>query len=133
MVGCIGWGGGLTMQGMSMGDALGRYLDLTADQMKLTAGNMANIDTPGYKTQGFDFEQEFAAAIDPTHSGGTAVNGAREKVGDVDGLVARPDGNTVSIDRESLLLAKSQLQFRTGVALLRGEYSRMMSAIHVDK
>lgn len=126
------------MQGITTADALGRYLDLAADQMKLTAGNMANIDTPGYKTQGFDFEAEFAAAVkgDPSHAGGTGMNGAqggmREKVGDVDGLVARPDGNTVSIDRESLQLAKSQLEFRTGVALLRSEYSRMMSAIHAD-
>ena len=107
----------------AMGDALGKYLDLTSSQMKLTVGNMANIDTPGYKTQGFDFEQAF----------GSALNGAGDPAaGDVDGLVARPDGNTVSLDRESLNLAKSQLQFRTGVALLRGEFSRVMSAIHAD-
>jgi flagellar hook-associated protein 1 FlgK len=35
-------------------DALQRYLDLTSEQMKLTAGNMANIDTPGYRLVGFD-------------------------------------------------------------------------------
>jgi flagellar basal-body rod protein FlgB len=104
-------------------DALSRYLDLTADQMKLTAGNMANIDTPGYRTQGFDFEQAFGAAV---HGNQTPV------AGDVDGLVARPDGNTVLLDRESLQLAKSQLQFRTGVALLKSEFSRTMSAIHAD-
>jgi len=106
-----------------MGDALGKYLNLAADQMKLTAGNMANIDTPGYKTQGFDFEAEFGAAL----KGSTGP-----KVGEVDGLVARPDGNTVSLDREAMQLAKSQLQFRTGVALLKTEFSRVMSAIHAD-
>jgi flagellar basal-body rod protein FlgB len=104
-------------------DALSRYLDLSADQMKLTAGNMANIDTPGYRTQGFDFEEAFGAALHGSQ--GPAV-------GDVDGLVARPDGNTVSLDRESMQLAKSQLQFRTGVALLKSEFSRTMSAIHAD-
>jgi flagellar hook-associated protein 1 FlgK len=35
-------------------DALQKYLDLASDQMKLTAENMANIDTPGYKYIGFD-------------------------------------------------------------------------------
>ena len=109
----------------AMGDALSRYLDLTADQMKLTAGNMANIDTPGYKTQGFNFEQEFSAAI---HSSGSPA----PRVEDVDGLVARPDGNTVSLDRESMQLAKSQLQFRTGVELLKHEFSRTLSAIHAE-
>jgi len=118
-----------------MSDALGKYLDLTADRMKLTAGNMANVDTPGYKTQGFDFDEAFANALaEPTHRDGAAMNGAQfePRVGEVDGLVARPDGNTVSLDREAMQLAKSQLQFRTGVALLKGEFSRVMSAIHAD-
>ena len=104
-----------------MTEVLGRYLDLTADQMKVTASNMANIDTPGYKTQGFDFEQAMGSAM----QGGPVV-------GEVSGLVARPDGNTVSLDRESLDLAKSQLQFRTGVALMKSEFSRVMSAIHAE-
>lgn len=105
----------------STAEALGRYLNLATEQMKLTAGNMANIDTPGYKTQGFDFDEAFKSA-----------GGGNPRVGDVDGLVARPDGNTVSMDRETMQLAKSQLQFRTGVELLKHEYSRMMSAIHAE-
>jgi flagellar hook-associated protein 1 FlgK len=36
------------------GDALQKYLDLASDQMKLTAENMANVDTPGYNLIGFD-------------------------------------------------------------------------------
>jgi flagellar basal-body rod protein FlgB len=109
-----------------LSEALSRYLDLSADQMKVTASNMANIDTPGYKTQGFDFEQEFSSAV---HA--TAANSGPQ-IAEVDGLVARPDGNTVSLDRESLQLAKSQLQFRTGVELLKHEFSRVMSAIHAE-
>jgi flagellar hook-associated protein 1 FlgK len=35
-------------------DALQRYLDLASQQMKLTAENMANVDTPGYNLVGFD-------------------------------------------------------------------------------
>ena len=111
-----------------MVDALSRYLDLTADSMKLTAENMANIDTPGYRTQGFDFENEFAAALQM--SGAKAFAGP--KVGEVDGLVARPDGNTVSMDRESLEMAKAQLKFRMGTQLLKHEFSMVMSAIHAE-
>jgi flagellar basal-body rod protein FlgB len=51
----------------------------------------------------------------------------------VDGLIARPDGNNVSMDREGLNLAEAQLRFKTGVALLREEYLRVMDAIHSDK
>ena len=111
----------------AMSDALGKYLDLASDQMKLTAGNMANVDTPGYRTQGFDFAQEFSRALSGNMSGATTP-----QVADVDGLTARPDGNNVSLDREGIQLAKTQLEFRTGIALLKSEYSQVMSAIHAD-
>lgn len=111
-----------------LSDALARYLDLASEQMKLTAGNMANVDTPGYKTQGFDFEQEFARQL--TGSVGSPANTPR--VQEVDQLVSRPDGNNVSMDREGMQLAKSQLEFRLGVELLKHEFSRVMGAIHAE-
>ena len=114
-----------------MDDALWRYLDLTSQQMQVTASNMANVDTPGYKTQGFDFEQEFARQLNDT-AGATGLEGAQISAEDVDGLVARPDGNNVSMDREGLQLAKSQLQFKLGVQLLKHEFAGVMSAIHMD-
>jgi flagellar basal-body rod protein FlgB len=46
--------------------------------------------------------------------------------------VARPDGNNVSMDREGIQLAKSQMQFRMGVQLLKNEFSTVMSAIHAE-
>ena len=49
---------------MPTADALARYLSLSSQQMKLTATNMANVDTPGYKTVGIDFEGEFSRALD---------------------------------------------------------------------
>ncbi len=116
--------------GSRLSEALGKFLDLTSDQMKLTASNVANVDTPGYKTQGMDFGSAFAQAM--KNLDGTGPGVVKENVGYVDGLVARPDGNNVSIDRESMQLAKEQLQFRTGVELLKSEYSQMMSAIHAD-
>ena len=50
----------------------------------------------------------------------------------VDGLISRPDGNNVSMDREGLNLAEAQLRFNTGVALLHQEYQRILDAIHSD-
>ncbi len=112
----------------SLSDALTRYLDLTTEQMKVTAENMANVDTPGYKTKGFDFEQEFARQLDLSN----APTQAAAQTSDVDGLVSRPDGNNVSMDREGVQLAKAQLQFKLGVQLLKNEYSSVMSAIHAE-
>jgi flagellar basal-body rod protein FlgB len=115
----------------AMSDALGQYLDLTSKQMQLTASNMANVDTPGFKTQGFDFEQEFARQLNNSE-GADGLDGAQVQAQSVDGLVARPDGNNVSMDREGMQLAKAQLQFRMGVQLLKNEFSTVMSAIHAE-
>ena len=51
---------------------------------------------------------------------------------EVDGLLARPDGNNVSMDREGLAMAEAQLKFRTGVELAKREYARVLDAIHAD-
>lgn len=115
----------------ALSDALGQYLDLTSEQMKLTAGNMANVDTPGYKTQGFNFEQAFMQQLNDS-SGMAGLSGAQAQAGDVDGLVSRPDGNNVSMDREGMQLAKAQLQFRFGVQVLKDQFSNVMSAIHAE-
>ena len=113
-----------------LSDQIVRYLDLATAEAKLTAANMANMDTPGYRAVGMDFEAEMRGAINDVEQGHAP---RRVRVTEVDGLVTRPDGNNVSIDRESLNLAEAQLKFRTGVALLRQEYQRVMDAIHADK
>jgi flagellar basal-body rod protein FlgB len=99
--------------------------------MEVTAGNMANIDTPGYRTEGFDFTDALLKQFnDSTET--DKLGGGHAQVEYVDGLVSRPDGNNVSIDRESIQLAKSQMQFRLGEQLLKHEFSSVMSAIHMD-
>jgi flagellar basal-body rod protein FlgB len=112
-----------------LSDQIGRYLDLATSEAKLTAANMANIDTPGYRTMGMDFEAEMRQAITQVEQGGKA-RAVRLKA--VDGLIARPDGNNVSMDREGLNLAEAQLKFRIGVTLMRSENQRVLDAIHAD-
>ncbi|MGH9466322.1 MAG: flagellar basal body rod protein FlgB [Terriglobales bacterium] len=97
------------------------YLNVSATRQTLIASNMANIDTPGYKTQDLNFGQALQAAeagFDPATAAHT-----------VTGLLERPDGNNVNLDRESLLMAQTQLQYATGVALLRDEFHRLNLAI----
>jgi flagellar basal-body rod protein FlgB len=108
---------------------LGRYLDLATSEAKLTATNMANVDTPGYRTMGMDFEGEMRAALNGVDKD---LPAQPLHLKTVDGLVSRPDGNNVSMDREGLNLAEAQLRFKTGVTLLRQENQRVMDAIHAD-
>ncbi len=113
-----------------LSEQISRYLDLATSEIKLTAANMANIDTPGYRAMGMDFEAEMRGAIDGVDRGAPP---RQVRVRAVDGLIARPDGNDVSMDREGLNLAEAQLKFKVGVALLRQENQLVSDAIHVDK
>ncbi|MBI4875646.1 MAG: flagellar biosynthesis protein FlgB [Acidobacteria bacterium] len=98
---------------------LERYLDLLAARQKLVASNIANADTPGYKTRDVDFQFEFMSL----------ARGAGPHVVEAPGLAARNDGNNVSIDRESRMLAETALRFNLASSLLRGQIQAVRTAI----
>jgi len=104
---------------------LSRALDLTSTQQRLVSQNIANIDTPGYRSQGIDFRQELQRAL--AEEGGPET---APLVREVPGLIERPDGNNVSLDHESLLMAQNQLAFQVDVQLLRAEFNRLQQAIN---
>jgi flagellar basal-body rod protein FlgB len=119
--------------GTPLSSEIARYLDLDVRQIQVTAANMANIDTPGYRTVGMDFEAEMRQAISGADSvAGWAEMSLTPRFFAVDGLIVRSDGNNVSMDRQGLLLAEAQLKFKTGVALLKREYTRIRNAIQAD-
>jgi flagellar basal-body rod protein FlgB len=104
---------------------LERFLDLTAMRQALITGNIANVDTPGYRTRDIDFNGELERALQGDESSGT-----EPAVREVQGLIARPDGNNVSIDRESLLLSEVQLQFSAAEQLIKSEFKKLNLAIN---
>lgn len=112
-----------------LSDQIARYLDLATTETRLTAANMANLDTPGYRALGIDFAAEMRGALEDVDRGAAGRTALIREEG---GLVSRPDGNDVSIDQESLHLAGAQLKFKTGIVLLRSEYQRILDAIRAD-
>lgn len=102
-----------------------RYMELTGFREKLVVGNIANIDTPGYQTLDINFHQALERA--DLELDGAPLSPA---VYHTPGLVARPDGNNVSLDRESIILAGVQLQYRTAIALLRQQFNLIQMAIN---
>ncbi|MFZ1130739.1 MAG: flagellar biosynthesis protein FlgB [Terriglobales bacterium] len=108
-----------------MMNLLEKALDVTSQRHKLVIANMANIDTPGYHAKDLDFRSELKRAAS---AGGddTFLPVARS----VPGLLERPDGNNVSLDREGLLLAETQMQFGLGIQLLQHEFHNLLSAIN---
>jgi flagellar basal-body rod protein FlgB len=104
-------------------DSLERYMDLVSQRQKLVASNIANADTPGYKTKDLDFQTEFASAM----SSGTI------HPNEVSGLAVRNDGNNVNLDREARLLAENAMRFNLASSLMRQQIKLVKDAIQEGK
>ena len=107
---------------------LERYLDLASFRQTLVAVNVANIDTPGYRSVDVAFQSELDWA-----SLNNFEQPVRPMVRRVNGLIERPDGNNVSLDREGMLLAQTQLQYKGAIELIRAEFRRLLGAINDGK
>jgi flagellar basal-body rod protein FlgB len=119
----------------AMMEALGRFLDVDVSRYKLIASNLANIDTPGYRARDLDFRSELrraAAHGTADDDDGVHLNHASYQpvARQVRGLIERPDGNNVSVERESLLLAEAQMKFNLGIQLLKDEFHGISMAIN---
>lgn len=101
------------------GAELGRYLSYLSRRQEAIASNIANADTPGYKTRDVnspaDFSKTFAQA--------------QSLLVETPDLVSRNDGNNVSMDREARLLSETSMKFNLATQILRGEIKSIRTAI----
>lgn len=109
---------GLLFDGLHNG--LQRVLDLRQAQHGLTAANLANADTPGYKAKVIPFDQVLSAAVDQgdglrcTDERHLSGIGADPSHPDVEELEAPPwsvDGNSVVAEREAARLAENAMLY----------------------
>lgn len=107
-----------------IGDNLERYLTLLSARQKLVASNIANVDTPGYKTKDINFQTEFQSVLSEQSA---------PRVIELNGLVTKSDGNNVSMEREARLLAENGMRFQIASQLLRSEIRSVRTAIQEGK
>ena len=116
----------------SLLSTLESYLKLTTAREQAISANMANVDTPGYRTLDIDFESELKKAVNgPSSQSADGIVTAQMNpvVREVQGLMERPDGNNVSLDREGLLMSETQLQYQIGIQLVKHQFHQLFSAI----
>jgi flagellar basal-body rod protein FlgB len=106
----------------TVSQSLEKYMDVLAARQKLVASNIANVDTPGYKTKDLNFQSEFNAMLQGASSTPTAQ--------EVAGLHVKNDGNNVSLDREARLLSENSIRFSAATNLMKRQLSILKSAIH---
>ena len=106
-----------------IGNNLQRYMDLLSTRQKLVASNIANADTPGYKTKDLDFQFEYISL----------TQGAEPNIVDAQGLKTKNDGNNVNMDRETRLLSENAIRFNIASTLLKSQIRQLRTAIQDGK
>lgn len=101
------------------------------------AGNIANIDTPGYQTRDLSvdgFHEALKSAIEKPASandryGDPIVPGTMEQVRDVGNQVLYHDGSDVSLEEQVTEISKNQSMHDTAISLMRSQFRTLQIAI----
>lgn len=120
--------------GISLDQALGIHantLGYRADRARLLAGNLANVDTPGYLARDYDFKT--ALADIESRLSGIEPNSLSESQS-MEPLYRVPmqpsrDGNTVELNTEQTLFAQNAMDFQTSLTFLNLKLSGLKKAI----
>jgi flagellar basal-body rod protein FlgB len=119
--------------------ALGRQLTVAVAKQAVAAGNLANLDTPGFRTRDVSFddvlEAQFADATslkvtDEHHMAVQTSGGAAGTLRETPGLALRRDGNNVELDRELLKMSRASADFSAAETALAAKFRMLRYAIN---
>lgn len=121
---------------------LERALDLAARRQELISSNIANADTPKYRTKDLDFAVNLKQAMEASGAMPLAATSGEHialspsssffsepKVIEPEGLPSRNDGNNVSGDLEMAKLAENSLQYMLASQLISHEFGLIRTSI----
>jgi flagellar basal-body rod protein FlgB len=123
-----------------MGDIFGKIISEVAEHMnyrtyrqEVISGNIANVDTPGYKAKETLFESELDSRLklaatnqqhlkkSPTQDLYRTVDDPFERIGN--------DSNTVDMDREMMKLNQNQLLYTASADIIAAKLDQLKSII----
>jgi len=127
--------------GNGMIQSMDRGLTLASQRQTLIASNLANLDTPGYRTRDFSFEEAMKSALsgqlspstlattNPMHLQGTTSGSLPPSTDALKPSAERNDGNDVSLDRENMLLTRTQTNYTAASTFMQVELRKLYSLI----
>ena len=105
---------------MTLTDAvISSALALAQKSEAVTANNLANYETPGFKASSLTFEGALASAM---KSGSAAVLNVKGTIVPVAGSL-RPDGSNVSLTGQMTSLAQEQLTYQMAVSAYNHQFT----------
>jgi len=107
--------------------ALHTALNGLAQRQRVTADNIANLQTPGFLAGRVDFESglrgALAAGARPSDSTGTVRRSLEP---------TRLDGNNVNLDAETVIATETGLRYQLALGALDGKYAVMRTALRTQ-
>lgn len=118
--------------------ALGRQMTRAVQKQSVSASNLANLDTPGYRTKEVEFADALnaelgasqLAATNPRHFGAQTTSADAGTATEAGGLAARRDGNNVQMDRELLAIGRAAGDFSAAQTVLAAKFRLVRYAIN---
>jgi flagellar basal-body rod protein FlgB len=124
-------------------DAMGAYMSRLSQRQQIVASNLANIDTPGYKTKDISFHATMQELLDessselrterPEHSSSVIQVRPQAQAFEIQDLPSRADKNNVDIDKEMLKLSETSFSYSLISQMLRGKFRTIASSINEGK
>jgi len=118
--------------------ALRRQMTVSVAKQVASSGNLANMDTPGYKAVEVSFSETLDSRLAmpvATHPGHMGIAGDEPamRVGEVEGVVPRRDGNTVQMDKELMVMGRAAGDFSAAQTALAAKFRLVRYAINDSK
>lgn len=122
-------------------EAMGNYLTRLSKRQQMVASNIANIETPGYKTKDISFRATMDELLSSSPQSLKTSQRAHRTMGEwnflptepevfeVQGLTMRSDLNNVDVDKEMLKLSETSGAFSVIAQLLKGKFRTIATSI----
>ncbi|WP_320034915.1 flagellar basal body rod protein FlgB [Campylobacterota bacterium DY0563] len=134
------------MKASGVTDILFDQLSFRGERQKVISSNIANINTPNYKTKELVFENELKKvddsknlALKTTNSmhisvaSTNQVNNDKSRLVEVKGLEEQNDGNNVNIDKQMSEMSKNKVIFDALQSSIKKDSALFKSVIEASK
>ncbi len=110
---------------------LEKSMDLYLTRHNVIADNIANAETPYFKTRQVDFESELQRAVEAeeTGIGGVDIESVRPKIFQDPDTELGQDLNSVDMDREMARMAKNDTQYAAASQMISKKFGLLKYAI----
>ena len=113
-----------------------KVLDFLWQRQTVSLNNVANVDTPGFKSQYITFEEELNKRVSdankikksPRQAVHKAIDSTRSRLNTTWEESSRLDGNNVDMDQEQVEIVRSAYEYQFMLSSLNNDITRLRNA-----